>query len=161
MAINAGRVVVGGLIAGAIRLVFSGIAHALFLGALYKRNVGRINPSLPAVIETTSAKIGLVVINLMMGIALMYIYAAMRPRFATRGATVVSAALTAWVIASLNWAITAVMGFFTWGHVIGESLVTLPVALVAAYVGSSVYKETGGARSANASFAPPTASALG
>jgi hypothetical protein len=147
MAINAGRVVVGGLIAGVVRLIGGAVIRALIIGPLFLEQIKRNQPEMLAALESPAGRAQIVVLNLLMGIALIYMYAAMRPRFASRLATVVSAAIPAWLIASLVWGITAAMGFFSWPNVIVEALASLVMVLVAVYLGSSAYKDAVDARS--------------
>jgi|SRR5688500_11914216 len=148
MAINVGRVLLGGLIAGVVRLVGGTVVRALVVGPLFFEDLGRNQPEVLAAVETTAARLEIVVMNLLMGIALIYMYAAMRPRFASRFATIVSASIPAWLIASATWGITAAMTLFSWPHIAVEVSFTLVTVLVAAYLGSSVYKEAGDSRPA-------------
>lgn len=150
MAINVGRVLLGGLIAGGVRLVGGTATRELIVGPLFFEELARNQPEVIAAAGTTAARVEIVVINLVMGIALIYMYAAMRPRFASRFATIVSASIPAWLIATSVWGITAAMTLFPWPHVIVDASLTLVTVLVAAYLGSSVYKEAGDARPAGA-----------
>jgi len=158
MAISAGRVFAGGLIAGGVRLVGGGIAQALVLAPLFGEEINRNHPRLVATMETTPAKLGMVAINLLLGIATIYVYAAIRPRFATRVAAVTGAAAPTWLIAVLQWEVTALMGLFSQRHIVVQSLVTLVPVLVGAYAGSLVYREANDAPSAKASRRSATAS---
>jgi hypothetical protein len=72
----------------------------------------------------------------------MYIYAAMRPRFDTRLAAVVSAALAAGTVEGLTWGIVGLIGIFTWWHICIEATMTLGNMLIAVYAGSMVYKDS-------------------
>jgi len=150
LAIHVSRVVVGGLFAGVIRLIGGGLIRALVLAPLFEQEIRQAHPALIPAMETTSSKIGLVVLNLLMGITVVYMYAAMRPRFTTRLVTVLSAALPAWALATLNWAITAFMQLFSWRSVAIESALMLAVLLVATYAGASIYKEPSESRPVNA-----------
>jgi hypothetical protein len=118
------------------------------------------HPSLISSVGAASGKISMVVIMMLIGIATMYIYAAMRPQFATRLATVLSAAIATWFLASLNWAITAVMGLFSWRHIIVESLLTLGTVLVATYLGSRVYGNADNPHSGNTAHLSPAANTV-
>ncbi len=139
--IHLARVVVGGLLAGSIRLIGGGLTRSLVLAPLFDQEIRQHHPALIPAMETASAKLGLVVLNLLMGITMIYMYAAMRPRFTTRFATVLSAALPAWLLATLNWFVTAYMRLFSWRHVVIESVLTLATVLVAVYAGARIYSE--------------------
>ena len=161
MAMSAGRVLLGGVIAGAVRLAGGTVVRALVIGPLFFEDLKRNQPGVLAAVETTPARVQIVVINLLMGIALIYMYAAMRPRFASRFAAIVSASVPAWLLASSTWGITAAMRLFSWTHVIVEVALTFVTVVVAAYVGSSVYKETDEAGHGREARARAAASALG
>ena len=157
MRINIARVVLGGLIIGATRLILGGLFRGLILVPLFGQEIRENHPSLISSVEATPGKIGMVVIMMLIGIVTMYTYAAMRPQFATRLAAVCSAAFAVWFLASLNWAITAVMGLFSWRHIIVECLLTLVTVLVATYLGSRVYPDADRPRSASAARLSPAA----
>ena len=142
MAINAGRVVLGGLVAGVVRLIGGTVVRVLVVGPLFFEDLARNQPGIAAALETTPARIQIVAINLLMGIALIYMYAAMRPRFASRLATVLSASVPAWLLATSVWGLTAAMGLFSWPQVIVDASLTFITVVVSAYLGSSIYKDT-------------------
>jgi hypothetical protein len=142
MAVNAGRVFLGGLIAGVVRLVAGAAVHALVIGPLFLEEVARNQPGIAVALEATPGRIQFVVMNLLMGIATIYMYAAMRPRFASRLATVLSASVPAWLLVTATWGITAAMGLFSWPNVIVQASLTFITVVVSAYLGSSIYKDT-------------------
>ena len=142
MAINAGRVFLGGLVAGVVRLIGGTALRELVVGPLFFEELARNQPGIAAAVAATPARIQVVAINLLMGIALIYMYAAMRPRFASRLATVLSASIPAWLLATSVWGITAAMGLFSWPHVIVDASLTFITVVVAAYLGSIIYKDT-------------------
>jgi len=154
MALNIGRVLLGGLIAGVVRLVGGVLVRKLIVFPLFLEELQRNHPSMATVLEAPSTRVQMVVLNLLMGITTMYVYAAMRLRFESRLATVGAASTAVWFIASLNWGITAAMGLFSWPHMIVDALTSLVVVGVATYLGSSVYKEADDARKQIHSVAP-------
>ena len=143
MAINVSRVFLGGLIAGVVRIVAGAQVQTLVIGPLFLEEIARNHPGIAASVATTPGRIQFVAMNLLMGIATIYMYAAMRPRFASRFATVLSAAVPAWLLGTATWGITAAMGLFSWPNVLVQASLTFITVFVAAYLGSSVYKDTG------------------
>ena len=141
MSISVRRVVLSGLIAGPIELVLKIIEGGLYLQSLFRAAIEPVNPAWMANVESAPGMIGFIVITLLLGIFHMYIYAAMRPRFDTRLATVVSAALATGTVEALNWAIVAGIGIFTWWHISVEATLTVGNMLIAVYTGSLVYKD--------------------
>ena len=146
MSISARRVVLSGLIAGAIELILVIIAGQLYLDSLLREAIEPINPAWMANVSSAPGMIGFVMINLLLGVSRMYIYAAMRPRFEARLAAVVSATLAAWTVEVLNWGIIGLIGIFTWWHICVEGMIRLGITLIAVYIGSMVYKDAPAAR---------------
>ena len=139
--INWARVVLGGLLAGLVMNVSEAALHGGMLGAdsleLFR---SRDIPTTPQPLLIIS----LIVMTFVLGIASVWLYAAMRPRFGPGAATAVCAGLAVWVIAHL-WS-----GIYLWAGFAGlipSKLALLPVAwgLVEAPLGTVagawLYKE--------------------
>ena len=139
--INWGRVLLGGLLAGLVMNVSEAALHGGMLGAdslALFRQYGV--PDTPQPIYLIS----LIVMTFVLGIASVWLYAAIRPRFRPGAATAVCAGLAVWVIAHL-WS-----GIYLWAGFAGlipAKLALLPVAwgLVEAPLGTVagawLYKE--------------------
>ena len=141
MSISVRRVVLSGLIAGAIELVLHIIQGVLYLNSLLRDELEPVNPAWVANTLSAPGMVGFITITLLLGVMHMYIYAAMRPRFDTRIGAVVSAALASGTVEALNWAIVGLIGVFTWWHIGVEAMMTLGNMLIAVYAGSTVYKD--------------------
>ena len=141
MSINIRRVVLSGLIAGPIEVVLKIIESALYLDTLFRAAIEPVNPAWMANVASAPGMIGFIVITLLLGVFHMYIYAAMRPRFDTRLAAVVSAALATGTVEALNWGLVALIGIFTWWHICVEATLTIGNMLIAVYAGSMIYKD--------------------
>jgi len=135
--INLKGVIIGGLVAGLIL----NVVDYIFWGVLFAKDfqaaleaIGR--PPADSLIPL------FVVLDFVYGITLVYLYAAIRPRFGPGPRTAVYAGLIMWVIAGLLHAIgEGPLGFFPMrlyllGTVVG--LVLIPVAAVA---GARFYTE--------------------
>jgi hypothetical protein len=134
-------VVLSGLIAGPIELVLKIIEGELYLNSLFRAAIEPVNPAWMAHALGPSGMVGFTTITLLLGVMHMYIYAAMRPRFHTRIAAVVSAAFAAGTVEGLNWGIVGLIGIFTWWHVCVEATMTVGNMLIAVYAGSMAYKD--------------------
>ena len=141
VSISLKRVVLSGLIAGPIELVLKIIEGGLYLQSLFREAIEPVNPAWMANVVSASGRNGFLLIMLLLGVVHMYIYAAMRPRFDTRLATVVSAALAAGIVEALNWGIVGLIGIFTWWHICVEATLTIGNMLIAVYAGSMIYKD--------------------
>jgi len=140
VAINLGRVIAGGLAAGAVRILGEVAVRAIFADSMRAQLI-RLNPALLAAAPSAAAIVEGVTIQLCFGIAVVFIYAAMRPRFGAGPGTAIRAGLTLWSVASLAYLNMAVAGIFSWGFQIARVSATLVPTLIAAYVGALLYKE--------------------
>lgn len=136
--INMGRVILGGLLAGVVLNIVDSIAYGVVLASDFEaamRDLGR-GPI------TGSQIVWFVIVDFLYGILLVYLYAAIRPRFGPGPRTAVIAGLLVWIGAVLLHSLAEMpMGLLpTRLAVIGMviALVQLPVAAV---VGAWPYKE--------------------
>jgi hypothetical protein len=136
--INLKGVIVGGLVAGLIL----NIVDYVFWGVIYARDfeaalqaIGR--PPAESLIPLW------ILLDFFYGIALVYLYAAIRPRFGPGPGTAVRAGLFVWVVAALFHAIgEGPLGFLPMRlYVVGAivALVAIPIATIA---GARFYRET-------------------
>ena len=139
--INWGRVLLGGLLAGLVMNVSEAALHGGMLGAesldLFRSHDISTTPQ-------PLHMISLIGMTFVLGIASVWLYAAIRPRFGPGAGTAVCAGLAVWVIAHL-WS-----GIYLWAGFAGlipSKLALLPVAwgLVEAPLGTVagawLYKE--------------------
>src|SRR5258708_38369514 len=97
MAINRSRVVLGGLAAGLIMTVIGGVVNGMLLGPKMNAEMDAASPGLSAKMAT-GATIGVnVVTQFVIGILLVWLYAAIRPRFGPVPRTAVLAAMVPWI----------------------------------------------------------------
>lgn len=94
-AINMGRVVAGGLLAGVIINVSETILNVPVIGAEMEAALRAMNLTPPGL----SAIGGFVVLGFLLGIATVWLYAAIRPRFGAGPGTAVWAGLAVWFFA--------------------------------------------------------------
>lgn len=156
MSINTSRVLIAGSAAGLTRVAGQGLLDAMMFMVAYQTR--SVQPDTAATLPTPSP--GLItmfmVIHFLFGIATVRIYAAMIPRFGAGVGTTIRAGFSAWVLASLMWSVTPMVGFVSWSLFTVRVLTSLPVALAAALVGASMYRDDATA----ASNASPRAAAV-
>jgi hypothetical protein len=141
MSINWTRVLLGGLLAGLIMNASEAALHGGVLGAeslaFFERLGGSTTPN-PVYL------VSLIVMTFVLGIAAVWLYAAIRPRFGPGAGTAIRAGLAVWVLAHL-WS-----GIYLWAGFAGlipTKMALLPVAwgLVEAPLGTLagawLYKE--------------------
>jgi hypothetical protein len=136
--INVGRWIVAGLVAGVVFFVIDFIVNDLVLGqewAAFMQALGR-----PAF--GTGDLIVFIVLDLMVGLAAVWIYVGIRPRFGPGHTTAVYAGLAAWVLAYFFpevFVLTA--GIFPPALAWAGVIVGLIQMIVATVVGAYFYQE--------------------
>lgn len=136
--INLQRVVLGGLLAGLVLNVVDFLLYGVILA-----------PDLAAAMQAmgkppvAGSAIGVfVVLDFLYGIALVWGYAAIRPRFGAGPRTAVYAGMYVWMLIALLHAIgESPMGFMPQNVVVIGTLVALVVFPLAAVAGAKVYTE--------------------
>ena len=136
--INWGRVVLCGFLTG----VVSGVLHAVAL-PLVGRDFMAALPGFHGHFPGTSAGMRTIVMisPLVLGISIMWLYAAIRPRYGPGPKTAALAGFAVWFFGSWVDVIWAALGAVPFGALVGPLAATLPAIIVAAVVGAWPYKE--------------------
>jgi len=143
MAINASKVVVGGLVAGVVMNVIGFVGNGYLLGKRMEAEMAAVAPSLAGKGMAPSAITFAVVTQFVVGILLVWLYAAMRPRFGPGMGTAAKAALVIWVCGLLfyqDWVHVGLMQPSTYAMASCVALISL---MAGAWVGGTLYKEEG------------------
>jgi hypothetical protein len=137
--INAGRVLIGGIVAGIIITVVEWLVNGVVLLEDWTEALRALGKSGEM---TTGATVLYVLWSLLVGIATIWLYAAIRPRFGAGPRTAVIAGFAMWIFAYLSYTIAvAAVGLFP-GRLLGITAVIGAVELVAAaLVGAWLYRE--------------------
>jgi len=133
--INWSRVLACGLLAGVVWIILGSVVTAL---------VGRDFAALPnnRLAQPTSGFILFnAAIDLIEGISILWLYAAIRPRYGAGAMTAAIAAFAWWFIVSLGDATWCSFGFFPPTTVVPLMVGTLPAILIATLAGARFYKE--------------------
>ena len=144
MAINTSKVVVGGIVAGLVMNVSGFVVQGLLLGKRMEAEMLAAAPSLQGKGMGGGVITGRVLTQFAVGFLLVWLYAAMRPRFGPGMKTAALAALVVWIcgfLFYLDWLYVDMMTPVTYAIVSCAMLVTL---LIAAGVGGMLYKENDG-----------------
>ena len=137
--INWGRVVLGGLLAG----VVLNLVDYLFYGVMMKQDLAAAMQALGKQPGAMDSLVPLfVTLDFVTGIALLWVYAAIRPRFGAGVKTAVIAGVAVWFFVGLLHALgEGPMGLFPQKVYTVGTLVALVQYAVAGAVGAYVYKE--------------------
>src|SRR5687767_3033088 len=143
MAINTGKVVVGGLVAGLILNVSGFVVQGMMLGPRMMAEMAAVAPSL-ANMQPGGGEIAMrVLTQFIVGIMLVWMYAAMRPRFGPGPKTAVYAALVVWLCGFLFHVDWLLLGLMTTTTYALAGVAALIQVIAAAWVGAMMYKEEG------------------
>ena len=137
--LNSSRVVVGGLAAGLVMNIIDATTNGFLLGARWKAETEALNPELIAKAE--SGTLGWVLVDFILGILTVWVYAAIRPRLGPGPRTALMAAFIIWLAAHAAYASYAFMGYYSWSLIGASSVGGLVAALAGGYVGARLYKE--------------------
>jgi hypothetical protein len=141
MAINASKVVVGGLAAGLVANLIGYVGFGMLLGPRFEAEAVAVAPALAGRGMSGSAIATQVVISFIIGMLLVWLYAAIRPRFGPGPKTAVYAALVVWVCGFVFHIDLLLNGLATTTTYAMASVVALVQVLVSAWVGAMLYKE--------------------
>ena len=136
--INLGRVLLGGLVAGLVISIGNFLLNRVLLRDAMNMEFARLHVSEPG----TDFIVKAVVLTLILGIAIVYLYAAIRPRFGAGVKTAICAGLMAWFFAILYAGGVLGMAFRMPLDLIAKRVVLgLIVYAIGAIAGASLYKE--------------------
>ena len=140
MAINTGKVVTGGLLAGVVMNILDLTENYTVLSGDMNAMVDRLHLN-PAVMTDVSYAIPWVVIDFVLGLVIVWTYAAMRPRLGPGPKTAVLAGLVPWVSVTAVLCGFAAMGVFSETMLTKSAFFALISVLVGSVVGAWAYKE--------------------
>ncbi|HEV8362982.1 MAG TPA: hypothetical protein VGQ52_05660 [Gemmatimonadaceae bacterium] len=143
MAINTGKVITGGLAAGVVGNIIGYLGFGMWLGPRFEAEATAVAPSLAGRGMTSGAIATTVITTFVIGILLVWLYAAMRPRFGPGMKTATYAALAVWVCGFVFHIDLLLMGLVTTATYVMASVVALVQVIASAGVGAMLYKEEG------------------
>jgi len=145
MPINTKKVLVGGLVAGVIINIIDFVANTFILGARMKAESDAFKPGMSDAMMAGNAVISYVIMDLVLGFALIWTYAAFRPRFGAGARTATYVAVLFWLLALIFTAGYRQMGIMSSGLWWSFAFIGLVNFLIAAWAGAAVYSEEGAA----------------
>lgn len=142
MAINASKVVVGGLAAGVVANIVGFVAFGMLLGPRMEAEAVAVAPALQGRGMSSTAIATNVIASLVIGILLVWLYAAIRPRFGPGPKTAMYAALVVWLCGLLFHVDWLLVGMMTPATYAMASVAGLVQVVAAAWVGGMIYTES-------------------
>ena len=141
MTINTSKVLVGGLAAGVVANIIGWVGFGMLLGPRFEADAVAVAPVLQGRGMSGSAIAVNVVATFVVGILLVWLYAAMRPRFGPGMNTATYAALAVWVcgfVFHLDWLL---VGLMTPATYLMASVMAAVQLVPSAAVGGMLYQE--------------------
>lgn len=139
-AVNTGKVLVGGLLAGLVYNAFDLVTGMVLMGDEFRANAQRLGLD-PAAMESGSAMAVWITIDFLLGLLVVWTYAAIRPRFGPGPKTAILAALVPYIAISLMmFGLThgGIMTMSIWMKMTAISLISMSVGAV---LGAWAYHE--------------------
>lgn len=140
MAMNTGKVIVGGLVAGLVFNIGDFLINTQLLAADNAAFLQRLNID-PATMESFSGMLPWIVIDFLFGWLVVWTYAAIRPRLGPGVSTAIIAGLIPYLGATLVLAGFTSMGVFPAAMFIKGSIASLINTGIGAVAGAWVYTE--------------------
>ncbi len=140
MAINTGKIVAGGLLAGVVFNVGDFLINTVLLAQQSAEMMRRLGLD-PTAFESPSAMVPWIVIDFMFGLLVVWTYAAIRPRFGPGVTTAVMAGLIPFLGATLVLGGFTSMGLFTLNMFVMSSIASLVNTIVGSIAGAWAYTE--------------------
>jgi len=140
MAINSGKVITGGLVAGLVMNVLDMTWNFTVLAPDMQAMVERLRLD-PAVLTDMSYAIPWIVVDFVFGLVIVWNYAAMRPRLGPGPKTAILAGLVPYVaVTAVLYGFTS-MGVFTQAVMIKGSVLALITTVAGSVAGGWAYRE--------------------
>jgi len=141
MAINTNKVLIGGIAAGVVMNIIDFISYKFILGARMMAESEAFKPGMSQAMMTSSAMISNIVMDLVLGILLVWTYAAIRPRFGPGMKTATYVAVLFWILAGIFLSGYLHMGMMSSGLWWTFAFIGLVNFWVSAWVGARLYSE--------------------
>ncbi len=137
--INVGRWILGGLVAGIVGDIVESLVEGFWLGPTWNSAMTALGK--PALV--TSQIVEFNCVGLVIGLAAVWIYAAIRPRFGAGPKTAVYAALVTWVLSSLvaNTFFMVIPYMYPHHLALYATIADLVACLAGTVAGAALYKE--------------------
>ena len=139
---NIKKVVIGGIVAGVVLNVIDFISNYA-LAARMKAETDAFKAGLSDQMAGSSMVISYIIMDLALGIALVWTYAAIRPRFGPGPRTAAFTALLFWLLALIFYSGYRQMGMMSPGLWWTMAFIGLVNFLLASWAGAKVYTEDG------------------
>jgi hypothetical protein len=141
MAMNTGKVLIGGIVAGVVMNAIDIVTNMFIVGDRMKAEADAFKPGLSDQMMAGNAMVTYIIMDFVLGIALVWTYAAIRPRFGPGIKTATYAALLFWILAGIFLSGYRQMGMMSTGLWWTFAFLGLVNFLLSAWAGAKFYTE--------------------
>ena len=141
MRMNVSKVVVGGIIAGIVMVLIDFVMNTYLLGPQYMTEMDAFKPGSSAAMMAGNAKFVYPLLDIILGIVLVWLYAAIRPRFGPGPRTAFLAAAVLWIVSCIAYYGYLQMGMMSSALWWEFSIAGLVALTISAMVGARFYAE--------------------
>jgi hypothetical protein len=139
--INVKSVLIAGGIAGVVMNLIDIAANFVIVDNGLRQRLDQINPALWAQMNAPGRLLQYILIDFVFAIALVWLYAAIRPQFGAGPKAALVAASYGWALYTVTQLLFVMMGLFTIKYVAGNAILTFVNYAATALVGAKFYKE--------------------
>ena len=133
------RVLIGGLVAGAVLNILNFATLAIYLRDIWDPVVKAVNPVFQ---ETTAFQVFWIIFHFVSGILAVWFYSAIRPRYGAGPKTAVIAGVAVFILQGLSFDfISGAFGLFPIKVLLIDALTILVTSVISTLAGAWVYKE--------------------
>jgi hypothetical protein len=141
MAINTSRVAIGGIVAGIAMMAVDFGVQKFLLGARSMAEMNAYKAGSADVMMAGNNAIIYPLLDIILGIVLVWLYAAIRPRFGPGPRTAIYAAIAVWIVTGVAYYGYLSMGMMSSGLWLEYSIVGLVNLIIGASIGGAIYTE--------------------
>jgi hypothetical protein len=141
MSLSHRKVITGGLLAGVIIIIFNILGQFLLMDRIQHEMNTWIQGSADRISMGTGAIAAGIIMKLLIGIILIWFYAAMRPRFGPGPRTASYVAITVWILGAIYLSDFPLIGMMSVSSYALLEIMQFVTFLVAALVGARIYSE--------------------
>jgi hypothetical protein len=140
--INNKSLLIAGAAAGAVMNAIDIAANWLIVDNGLRQRLDAINPALWAQMNAPGRLVQYILLDFVFAFALVWLYAAIRPRFGPGPSTAIRAAIYGWALYTVTQFLFVMMGLFTVRYVVITAAVLLVNYVASALVGAKLYRES-------------------
>jgi hypothetical protein len=145
MAINTSKVAVGGVVAGLVMIAVDYGVDKFWLGARLAAEMNAYKPGSADVMMAGNNAIIYPLLDIVLGLALVWTYAAIRPRFGPGPKTAIYAAIVFWIVSCISYYGYLSSGTMSTGLWWDYAMVGFINLVIAGNVGAAIYSENASA----------------